>query len=336
MPGNPVSATVCTQLLVKPCLDLLFHGPSESVSGETTSRQAVDDKVLKQWVNHALVHPELEVTLAHDIKLDQSRPEYHRVTLVRDSVNGMYQAVTTGVQRSSRLMSCRDAQALLALPAGSVSKPKALAGEAYPALLLKDLRGFDRLEVQDSIHLKKKARESRVGVVQVIPHDAIECDTLESTCQVVQNALSGSKSGTATIVSQKTCSGDLNTLYSSIIDSNEADTVVVVCPKFKGSFGFHLDVVAVLNDKLQKSAHSLALQAREGAASEDPTAALFEVVAGYAPEGRGAMVVLLPGNGLAGGLRNVRGLLKHAVNVARGKPHNHHHTHRYHDHVKAL
>lgn len=331
MPGNPVSATVCTQLLVKPCLDLLFHGTGDP---KLSSTSAVADSVLNQIVNIALVHPELKATLTHDIKLDQSRPEYHRVSLSR-ALDGTYRVSTTGVQRSSRLMSCRGVDALLPLPVGTEAKPQALAGESYPVLLMKDLRGFDQLKLQQSKHLAKRARESKVAVVQIVPNEDIQRDSLDSTCQIVQEALSGSKSGKVSIVSKKIYTDDLNDLYPSIVDSNAADFIVVVCPKYKGSFAFHLDVVAVLNRNVQKTAHSLALQAREGAAAEDATAALFEVMVGYAPENHGAMVILLPSNGLAGGLRNVRGLLKHAVNVARGKQHNHHHTHRENDHGKA-
>jgi hypothetical protein len=68
-------------------------------------------------------------------------------------------------------------------------------------------------------------------------------------------------------------------------------------------------------------------------ASENPAAALFEVVTGFAPVEQGVMIICLPDSGLSGGLMNVRGLLKHALNLARGKAHNHHHTHQ--EHIKA-
>ena len=90
----------------------------------------------------------------------------------------------------------------------------------------------------------------------------------------------------------------------------------------------------MFKQRLNKVADALALQARQGAASEDSRAALFEAVVGYAPEGKGAILVCLPEQGVGSGLANVRGLLKHALNVGRGKPHNHHHTHKHHDHEK--
>jgi hypothetical protein len=46
--------------------------------------------------------------------------------------------------------------------------------------------------------------------------------------------------------------------------------------------------------------------------------AVFEVVVGLSPTGSGGIVIMLPEEGLDGGLGNVRGLLKHALQIARG------------------
>ena len=52
---------------------------------------------------------------------------------------GKYEATTTGVQQSSRLLSMKDAPGLLLLPQGVPGgKMKALKGEGYILLLLKD------------------------------------------------------------------------------------------------------------------------------------------------------------------------------------------------------
>jgi hypothetical protein len=328
MPGNPVSATVCTQLLVKPCLDLLFRGVDDPVP----TSENIESK-LDQITNNALIHPEIEAKLSHDVNLDAQRPEYHRVTLEKQT-DGSYEVSTTGVQRSSRLISCRDAQGLLVLPVGSSSKPKALKGETYPVLELGDFRGIERVRVKDSLHLKKKARESKAAVVEVLPKKMEHLSALDATCDQVKKALGGSKSGSVSIVSKKVFTGALDDLYSFVIDSNNADFIVVSCVSFEGSFQHHLDISSSLRGRLEKAADALALQARQGAASQDPTAALFEAVVGYAPEKQGAMLICLPDRGVNGGLGNIRGLLKHALNVARGKPHNHHHTHQHHDHAK--
>jgi len=329
MPGNPVSATVCTQLLVQPCLDLLFHGTA--VAHGITTESDITDATLSKIVESSLVHREIAATLMHDIKLDQQRPEYHRVVLERLS-DGSFGVSSTGNQRSSRLASCRDAQALVALPVGSQTKPNALKGESYPVLLLDSLRNFYRLQLKDSRHLMKRGRDFKIAVVEVLTQDMMHLSKLEETSERVRDALSGSKSGAAVVVSKKTFVRSIDELYSEVVDCSGADLVVVCCVSFDGSFAYHLDVAATLSKRLQKPAKSLALQARQGAAAENPIAALFEVVAGYASEGTGAMVICLPDSGLSGALGNVRGLLKHSLNVARDKPHNDHHNHS-HDHA---
>ncbi len=331
MPGNPVSATVCTQLLVKPCLDLLFHGLDDAWK---TGKEEIVDDYLNAIVENSLVHQEIEAKLTQDIPLDQQRPEYHRVTIQR-SLDGSLGVTTTGNQRSSRLISCRDAQALLALPAGTSAKHSALKGESYPVLLLGDLRGFDKLKVKDSKHLKKPARQWTAALIEVLPKEMAHLSRLDEISQDVEDALSGSKSGNIVIVSKKTFIKTLDMLYPEVVGCNGADLVVVCCVSFDGAFLYHLKVVSTLRERLEKPAKALALQARRGAAAENSTAALFEVITGYAPENHGAMVICLPDTGLSGGLDNVRGLLKHAVNVARGKPHNHHHTHQNNNHGKA-
>ena len=330
MPGNPVSAIVCSQLLVRPCLDLLFHGPAHDVSSKATGPL---DLWIDTIVEHSLVQQELVAILTHDITLDAQRPEYHRVTLHRSS-DGTLMATTTGNQRSSRLMSCRDAQALLVLPAATPSKTRALKGESHLVLLLGELRGIGELQVKHSKHLefKKPTRQAKVAVVEVLPEEKMHLSRLDDISLDVQNALSGSKSGGTITVSKKTFHGAMDKLYPEVVDCNGADFVIVCCTSFPGSFLYHLEVVSTINERLSKHAKALALQARQGAASENPAAALFEVVTGYAPVGQGVMVICLPDSGLNGGLRNVRGLLKHALNLARGKPHNHHHSHQDHEH----
>jgi hypothetical protein len=147
--------------------------------------------------------------------------------------------------------------------------------------------------------------------------------------------LSGSKSGNATVVSKRTFTGSVDDLYSVVANdkSDDIDFIVVSCVSFPGSFPYHLDISIALRKNLSKVANSLALQARQGAASQDPKAALFEVVVGYVPEQGGAMLICLPDSGVQGALSNVRGLLKHGLNLARGKAHNDHHTHRHHEHT---
>jgi molybdopterin molybdotransferase len=334
MPGNPVSAIVCTQLLVKPCLDLYFHGIKSRVLNDTGMKH------IDQIVEETLVHPEILGRLAQDIKLDPKRPEYHRVIVERQP-DGTYEVFTTGVQRSSRLMSLRDAEALVVLPHVDGGKTKALKGEIFPVLLLDGSRhyGVEPVRIRDSIHMNEAKKKATVGmkvsVVEVLPSTMLHLSRLEATCEAIQSALSGSKSGNANVVSKKTFTGSINELYSVVAkeESSDVDFIVVSCVTFAGSFSYHLDVSIALRKQLSKLANSLALQARQGAASQDPKAALFEVIVGYVPEQGGAMLICLPDIGVQGALSNVRGLLKHGLNLARGKPQNDHHNHRHHQHT---
>lgn len=155
-----------------------------------------------------------------------------------------------------------------------------------------------------------------------------QCHSLYTTFGNVESALTGSKSGNALVTSRVVFDDAADKLYPFIVEHcfEDVDIVVISCPSFGGSFEHHLAISNMLKLQLSKVGYSLSLQARQGAASEDPKAALFEVVVGYVPEKNGAMLLCLPEAGVVGALNNVRGLLKHGLNIARGKAHNHHHT----------
>ena len=324
MPGNPVSAVVCTQLLVKPCLDLLYHGP-----GATTSALVVGDSLVSQIVENAWVHPEAQARLTHDVKLDLGRPEYHRVVLSESpgtpSSGTRYCATTTGVQRSSRLLSLRDANGLLLLPQATEEKTKAFAGERYPVLILKRALNAPEVRVRDSFHLRVKNGKNvgfQVAVIQVLPPDSssmlrpAKFPSLESMSERIRLSLSGSKVGIADIALQTVYSGPSADLHSSILSSmhGNIDVIVVACMSYSGSYLKHLDTSSSLRRQMQKNAEVLAFRARQGAASRDPMAALFETVVGYIPP---AMVVCLSDRGLDTGLGSIRDLLRHALQVGR-------------------
>ena len=100
LPGNPVSCLVTKTLLVDPAVNRMCGAP------DTVSCLA----------------PEVLVNFSCESKaipLDEERPEYHRVRVVYDkSANGGrggYTAYSTGNQRSSRLLSMRQANALVCL-----------------------------------------------------------------------------------------------------------------------------------------------------------------------------------------------------------------------------
>ena len=114
LPGNPVSSYVTFKLLAHPCILRLRGLPVTQCH-----------------------HPRVHSRLAETLKLDPVRPEYHRAVLEWREGNGggsgEFLAHSTGVQRSSRLLSVHAASALLCLPASSGTMPK---GSMVPTLLL--------------------------------------------------------------------------------------------------------------------------------------------------------------------------------------------------------
>eukprot|EP01052_Picozoa_sp_SAG31_P021504 SAG31_NODE_1667_length_7578_cov_4.345233_2_plen_739_part_00 len=113
MPGNPVSCMVCTLLLVAPALKRLAGHPSDSCG----------------WA-------EVSVRVAQPMTMDPERPNYHRCFVSWDSNTQQLCARSTGVQRSSRLLSMKGANALVLVPQASGSVP---AGANLPAYLIEPI-----------------------------------------------------------------------------------------------------------------------------------------------------------------------------------------------------
>ena len=111
LPGNPVSSLVTFYLFVVPAL-----------------------RKMAGWQNPRL--PQVKARLAQPLPLDAYRPEYHRATLTWDADQACFIAASTGSQASSRLLSMRTANALLALPQREGTMA---AGESVDALLIGDL-----------------------------------------------------------------------------------------------------------------------------------------------------------------------------------------------------
>ncbi|KAL8822199.1 MAG: hypothetical protein Q9191_007061 [Dirinaria sp. TL-2023a] len=112
LPGNPASAVVTSHLFVLPSLHQACGVRPPGL-------------------------PKVTVTLAHDIRLDKQRPEYHRASVYTAS-NGALEAASTGGQRSSRVGSLKGANALLCLPAREGSLKK---GNKVEALVMGRLLG---------------------------------------------------------------------------------------------------------------------------------------------------------------------------------------------------
>lgn len=112
LPGNPVSAVVTAQLLLVPAL-----------------------RRLKGIVEASCPAPIVDCELAESVKLDPVRPEYRRVTLSHRE-GGLFTAKGTGFQRSSRLVSMRDADALALVPERRDGVHTLPAGTVVPAILI--------------------------------------------------------------------------------------------------------------------------------------------------------------------------------------------------------
>ena len=221
-------------------------------------------------------------------------------------------------------MSLRDAQGLLLLPHVKGDKIIARQGESYPVLIMNNSLGVQPVQLRDSIHMNgNNGKTMKVGIIEVIPSKyRKDLSNVEKVCSKVQQALNGSDINVV-VVTKRVFSGSLNTLYSFVVDemSDDVDLIVVSCVTFDGSFKHHLDVTSTLRQRLSKVAKSMALQARQGSASQDPSTALFEVVVGYVPriQQHGSMLICVQDNGIRGALSNVRGLIKHGLRVSAGK-----------------
>ncbi len=103
LPGNPASALVTFLLFVVPAL--------RKMQGRVP-----------------FVLPRIGVTMMEDLRRDAYRPEFHRVALAWDAGlhggTGGYRAESTGSQKSSRLMSMLDADALVEIPPGEGRIPE--------------------------------------------------------------------------------------------------------------------------------------------------------------------------------------------------------------------
>jgi gephyrin len=126
LPGNPASALVTFHVFVLPALRLM--------SGYGANLKKSDD-LERDFL------PELqkiEVVLDSSVALDP-RPEYHRVHVEQREISGTVQlvAMSTGGQRSSRVGSMVQANALLCLPSSKTAGTTHLEkGSKVKALLI--------------------------------------------------------------------------------------------------------------------------------------------------------------------------------------------------------
>ncbi|KAL7531957.1 hypothetical protein ACHAXR_004335 [Thalassiosira sp. AJA248-18] len=346
LPGNPVSASVCTELLVRPCLDLLH----DSVDSETLSPKE-EDLFVKRSVNNARVHDEVMATITSDIKLDQGRPEYRRVALQRlpsndDPHQYTYHATGTGVQRSSRVLSLRGADGLMILPRGGTSGcgyDIAEKGAKFPVLVYSSLSSSSKTCFKDSMHRAlwksnhhhqhnaRPGSKLSLGAILCISNERRDEEEFQSIDATLVKSLGGNSS--ATLVHREICRvpPDANDdtfvqQLSSIVNGPQMEgvnVIFVVVPtnanliaEDQGSsaiaFRAGLEVSHALRHILIKNANAMALQVRKYAASRDPMAALFENIVGTVRDGS-SVLITCSDKGLEGAVGAVKGLLGHLV-----------------------
>ncbi len=339
MPGNPVSAYVCTELLVRPCLDMLH-------STIVTSSDRENDNILTM-VQNAAVHGEIDATLKHRVKLDVERPEYLRVKLSKkvvydnnENVNSRayveFEATSTGVQRSSRLMSMCDADGLMMMPQGRRGeKVFAEAGESYPVLLLKRPGGntmsksfLNTINLKDSLHFKNSPLT--VGILEVVGEAAAYIDGNTTSNQSnhgdsnigddVKNRIENifDDDSISFLQSVQISHHDSITNIFRTTMSNCLDIILVVCTNT--SFQTNLQISGELRGFITKNSRILSSTVVKSAAYEDPLSALFDPVAGYCDaDGKSCMLLSLSSRGMQSALESVKGLLMKGVSVAGGK-----------------
>lgn len=109
LPGNPVSATVTMNLFALP--------------------------LLKQLCKDFSIPIIVKTKLTSSYNLDP-RPEYARAILKWTSTDILPLAYSTGDQISSKLLNCKNANALLMLPARTTEKITLQEGDVVQAMLL--------------------------------------------------------------------------------------------------------------------------------------------------------------------------------------------------------
>lgn len=315
MPGNPCSSIVCSELLIQPCLDMLH---------ENSKCSKLDVDAL---VRNATVHGECFASLRHSIKLDTSRPEYHRVKLElqapntgNTSLNNDFKlyATSSGVQRSSRLMSMCDIDGLMILPQGiKGEKDQVEAGEVFPVLFTRQMKYRSPLyflhgkKVYESLHLNKSP--PLIGILEIIGSRTLVSELSNLQQRVIEcmginenNLASCASANVNVFVADEGCS------CLKDIEKSAVDLILVVALDLT-----FLEQIA-LNTRLKSlTSHNggkgLSNFIRSSSAVDVSTSALFEPVIGWFQYDHKTLLCSLSSDGIEGSLKVFQPLLKEIV-----------------------
>lgn len=305
MPGNPVSAMVCTELLVRPCLDLMCEG----LGGDN----------VVSMVECARIHPEVKATLMNDVMLDTSRPEYHRVALeykINERGDLSVSARSTGIQRSSRLQSMCDADGFMLLPQGVKGrKAKAQRGETYPVLLTKRLSGtnvvgFSGIQVKDSIHLGQCT--PNVGLLEVYGKK-----TITSELNHIGDRLTQALGGNDVVMLLESKTTPVEHLCRIFHGMNHHLLDVIFVIGIDLTFIENITVSKCLKGLLCKCSESCSSFLLQASAIDAPITALSEPVVGWIKHSNGScLVVSIAEDGLESCLQFLRPIIMEEIRFA--------------------
>ncbi|KAG3098360.1 Molybdopterin biosynthesis protein [Phytophthora idaei] len=305
LPGNPVSSFTTCHLLVHPALKRLRGLP-----------------VLK--CHHTRVY----ATLTHPIKLDAERPEFHRANLVWDSRQHKLLATSTGRQISSRLLSCRNANALLCLPTGTEVRD----GDAVAAFVLDSTFGSTNGVVPSTpvpsqisaTKAKPKAPNKifRAGLLTI--SDRVSAGTsTDMSGPAMVNVLQQVDKVQVDVVAIKVVPDDVDQIQAVVKNWADADVVDLILTS--GGTGFSpRDVTPeAIKAVLDKEIPGFPIAMLESSLKITAKAVLSRPVAGIR---KNTLIVTLPGKpkAVVENFSAIAEVLPHALHLVRDVPHEHH------------
>ncbi|KAG1694591.1 hypothetical protein DVH05_021097 [Phytophthora capsici] len=310
LPGNPVSSFTTCHLLVHPALRRLRGFPISKC-----------------------YHIKVHAALTHPIKLDAERPEFHRAHLEWDSKQHKFLATSTGRQISSRLLSCRNANALLCLPTGTEIRD----GDAVAALVLdrtfgnamivtpaSSLKGQGPTVSAKTVNEKPSAPKAvfRAGLITI--SDRVSAGTsTDMSGPAMVDVLQHLDKVQINAVATKVVPDDVDQIQAVVKEWADSDSVDLILTS--GGTGFSpRDVTPeAIKALLDKEIPGFPIAMLESSLKITAKAVLSRPVAGIRKK---TLIVTLPGKpkAVVENFSAIAEVLPHALHLVRDVPHEHH------------